>query len=542
MGAVVEVSYFNSFLLKDVGKLQSSTNYESNGLWPSLPWNPDGFPTFPLLANSSSSFPYEWYVEESRIRGGFNNTSTELGPRAFLSENNDDEKVLQSTLIYSGLFNSSTDVNNTNVFSVADNITRSLDPRYGNIQFIHARDTDLTVFQQSRISRALIDKDALYTQTGTSNVVAVNSVIGTIVPYEGDYGISDQPESFAYYGFRRYFSDVNRGAIMRLSRDGLSEISNFGMSDFFRDKLGEINNRPTTFTVVVNITSISGATAVVDDVSNLTLGMQLVFNTALVLYLTNINSSTKTITCSNTITGAEPTSITASMAVKDKILGGWDAHNKNYVLSIQRANPNPSTDYGYETLNFDDSIKGWVSFFTYKPTQVNSLKNIYYTFDNLDLYKHYSSQARNTFYNTQSSSKIEFVFNNNPSVQKVFSTVNYEGYSGWKASTVVSDETGADSNVFYNDSTNIIKSYDEGLYTDPLTGQPQRAGFNRKENLYVANLINNSSVMPGEIVFGNKISGVKGYFLTVTLETDSTTDLNGPKELFSVGSRFVRSS
>ena len=93
MGAVVEVSYFNSFLLKDVGKLQSSTNYESNGLWPSLPWNPDGFPTFPLLANSSSSFPYEWYVEESRIRGGFNNTSTELGPRAFLSENNDDEKV-----------------------------------------------------------------------------------------------------------------------------------------------------------------------------------------------------------------------------------------------------------------------------------------------------------------------------------------------------------------------------------------------------------------------------------------------------------------
>mgnify|MGYP003633013020 FL=1 len=252
MGAVIEVSYFNSFLLKDVGKLQSSTNYESNGLWPSLPWNPSGFPTFPLLASSINSFPYEWYVEESRIRGGFNNTSTELGPRAYISESNDDEKVLQSSLIYSGLFNSSTDVNNTNVFSVADNITRSLDPRYGNIQFIHARDTDLTVFQQSRVSRALIDKDALYTQTGTSSVVAVNTVIGTIVPYEGDYGISDQPESFAYYGFRRYFSDVNRGAIMRLSRDGLSEISSFGMSDFFRDKLGQINNKPTTFTVLMD--------------------------------------------------------------------------------------------------------------------------------------------------------------------------------------------------------------------------------------------------------------------------------------------------
>ena len=48
--------------------------------------------------------------------------------------------------------------------------------------------------------------------------------------------------------------------------------------------------------------------------------------------------------------------------------------------------------------------------------------------------------------------------------------------------------------------------------------------------------------MPREVIFGNKISGVKGYFLTVTLETDDTTDINGPKELFSVGSRVVKSS
>ena len=126
--------------------------------------------------------------------------------------------------------------------------------------------------------------------------------------------------------------------------------------------------------------------------------------------------------------------------------------------------------------------------------------------------------------------------------KKFFSTINYEGYNGWKASAIISDETGSDDNVFYNDSTNLIESYDEGLYTDPLTGQPQRAGFSRKENLYVANLINNSSVMPREVIFGNKISGVKGYFLTVTLETDDTTDINGPKELFSVGSRVVKSS
>ena len=48
--------------------------------------------------------------------------------------------------------------------------------------------------------------------------------------------------------------------------------------------------------------------------------------------------------------------------------------------------------------------------------------------------------------------------------------------------------------------------------------------------------------MPGEVVFGNSISGIKGYFATVTIQTDGTTDISGAKELFSVGTTFVRSS
>ena len=72
--------------------------------------------------------------------------------------------------------------------------------------------------------------------------------------------------------------------------------------------------------------------------------------------------------------------------------------------------------------------------------------------------------------------------------------------------------------------------------------QPKRAGFDRKENLYVANLINSSVVRPGEIIFGNSISGIKGYFATVKISTDNYTDVGGLKELWSVGSRYVRSS
>ena len=85
-------------------------------------------------------------------------------------------------------------------------------------------------------------------------------------------------------------------------------------------------------------------------------------------------------------------------------------------------------------------------------------------------------------------------------------------------------------------------SYYQGEYTDTITGQTKRAGFDRKENLYVANLINNSIARPDEIIFGSSISGIKGYFATVKISTDTYTDVGGLKELWSVGSKFVRSS
>jgi hypothetical protein len=94
---------------------------------------------------------------------------------------------------------------------------------------------------------------------------------------------------------------------------------------------------------------------------------------------------------------------------------------------------------------------------------------------------------------------------------------------------------------FYEDKIVSIKSYDEGYYTDNQ-GYAFRAGFNRKENLYVANLINASSQRQDGILFGAQMSGIKGYFATVKIQTDSSTNKGGLKELWTVGTKFVQSS
>jgi len=545
MGAIVEVSYFNSYKLVSLGG--SAGSY---GTYAGLPWNPPGYPEFPVNATVDAANPsndiderYEWYVEEARIRGGYNNTSVAFGPRAYVPEDNDDIQIFGNSLIYSGVFNSKTDINQTNVFSVGEQITRSLDPRYGNINLIYSRDTDLTVFQQNKTNRALIDKDAIYSAEGTSTITTAQAVIGTITPYEGDYGISNQPESFANYGFRRYFSDVNRGAIMRLSRDGLTEISQYGMSDYFRDQLSSINNEFKIYSFVSTISNVSGTDFTVSsaDKEYLQIGMQLQFDTGQTAYINRFNSSTNIVTVSETITGT-PSTVTITKSVKDKVVGAWDAHNKNYVVSIQPAITNNTQVDNYNTLNFDDGINGWVSFFTYKPTEPKSLKNVYYSFNNTTLYRHYAGNSRNNFYGVYSPSYVELIFNAGPSSRKLFQTVNYEGYNGWEIVSFKSDETGIDNGAFYNDNTFTVKSYDEGLYKDSITQQPKRAGFNRKENLYTANIVNNSIAMPGEVLFGSSISGIKGYFATVKIQTDSTTDIAGAKELFSVGTKFVQSS
>ena len=71
-------------------------------------------------------------------------------------------------------------------------------------------------------------------------------VIGTVQAYVGNFGISKNPESFAVYGRRKYFTDKDRNAVMRLSQDGLTEISNYGMIDFFRDQFGTMGDGKLT--------------------------------------------------------------------------------------------------------------------------------------------------------------------------------------------------------------------------------------------------------------------------------------------------------
>ena len=470
MGAIIEVSYFNSFLLK---KTVDTVPTPDVPVWNGSFGVPTGVAGSTPIANvTPSTDGSSWAIEEARIRGGYNNTNIDYGVKAYLVEDNPNASFRINALIYSGIYNSRTGINNTNVFSVGEDITKSVDPANGSIQKLYAEDTNLVIFQESKVSRALIDKDAIYSAEGGGTVTSSNLVIGAIQPYAGEFGISRNPESFATYGYRKYFTDKNRNSVLRLSRDGITEISNYGMTDYFRDQLGALDG---------------------------TFG-------------------------------------------KGKAIGGYDIYTKQYVLSLQQseqtiatppiANPNPQS----VNLSFDERVLGFPSLFSYQPDQILSVQSNYYTFKGNKLYKHYDSAvARNNFYGVQYDSSIQFVFNPSPSLSKVFKTVNYEGSNGWEIPSF-----NANRSFELKDTISPVLSYNDGAYPGDF-GYTYYAGFDRKEGKYMANLVNNSVATQGEVVFGNSMTGVKGYIATVTIKSD-TTSRTGPMELFAVSTNYVESS
>ncbi len=620
MSAIIEVNYFNSYWLKRIvtgtqckSFTDNTTDYqatEDNGTftWPGPYDNGDAVtnvnsPTTStegclgtLPATSPPSMFQNWFVEESRIRGGYNNVSTDLGVKAYLNEKNPVQKHRTNSLIYSGSFNSDTNFNETNVFPVGDSISKSLDPHNGSVQKLYAEDTNLIVFQEDKVSRALIDKDAIYSAEGGGSVTSTNLVIGQFVPYIGDFGISTNPESFAVYGFRKYFSDRNRNAIMRLSRDGLTEISNYGMVDWFRDNLSalpendfEVSNTATVTGNSFISSSTNTYTFQVIDNNNLKTGSIVNYSTDQGVSYTpkGVISSIEPVTNTNLIQivvvgeDADLTSFNNGDVIRfvsyasSRIIGGWDIYTKQYQLSLQSTPTSVDRNSNYSTLAYDEDVRGWTSFFSYKPELTSSLKNTYFSFYEGRLYQHNfpAQNNRSTFYSTRTPASVTFVFNAQPDLSKNFLTINYEGSSGWQCSSFLSDEQepvptyslsgniytpnfGAQNYKTYFDETSSVLSVVEGAYdsSNPIlygvsiqTPPFYNAGFTVKENLYTANLISNSQPRAGEVLFNTDplkaypMSGIKANYATVTMEEDAATDQGGMKELFAVSTTFSKS-
>ena len=595
MATSIEISYFNCFWAKKINNKFTASQYNTSGYgsisklpnWPGLPYKKydstsasTRYLNYATAVNSDATLKQRpdidlsptvnyvslnWIIEESRIRGAFNASSTGYGVKAYLLDEEYTSTIRKNNIIYSGLFNSKTNVNETNVFSSAQSITFAAPEQYGSIQKLYSEDTKLIIFQENKVSRSMVNKNIIYTSEGRSaNVGTQNMVLGEITPFVGEYGISSNPLSFAQFGRRKYFTDKNRNVVLRLSDNGLTEISSYGMADFFRDNLSDIDDNVYQEVVTRTLSGVQvpsypyspqqpvtpGQPYIEiatpgewgDILTEIPIGSLAIINgidTGCYVRNVDLNSGRVQLTDLIPLDISSGGTVNFVTYIKDTIIGAYDVYNDNYLVSLQKRQGT------YNTLVFDEKVLGWVTFYDYKPSNAKSLFDRFYTTNQTNLWVHNAdSSLRNSFYSSQPlKSSIEFVFNAQPNIVKTFKTVNYEGSSGWQVEKMESDPTGpnnAGGTINNTDTISVIKSYEEGEYIED--GITYNAGFYLKENRYVANVINNSPAAPGEIIIGAEASGIKGYFTTLKLTTDATTDLGGTKELFAVGSEYVVSS
>jgi hypothetical protein len=194
-----------------------------------------------IVLNFSDCFTFANGVESYKIEDSLAAPYFRLGERVSSVAGQDFQLTNRyASITYSGVFNPENNVNKLNEFNLGLANFKDLERRFGSIQKISGRQTDILVLQEDKISYVLAGKNVLSDAAGGSGAIsAIPEVLGNQIARIEEYGISLNPESYVEWGFDKYFTDQKRGSVIKLSGAGpnedLSIISNEGMRSWFRD-------------------------------------------------------------------------------------------------------------------------------------------------------------------------------------------------------------------------------------------------------------------------------------------------------------------
>lgn len=189
-----------------------------------------------------NAFAFGNGVESYRIYDNYLRPTMKYSPRAtsVIEDYKQEEKM--ASLCYSGIYKGDTSTNRLNSFNLSQANFKNLDKQYGPIQKLYAQDTNLMVLQQDKITSVLYGKNLLVDAVGGGQVASVPEVLGNQIVHPSEYGISNNPESFAKFSNMVFFTDSRRGAVLQMLGDQVIEISANGMRNYFRDELKDNPN------------------------------------------------------------------------------------------------------------------------------------------------------------------------------------------------------------------------------------------------------------------------------------------------------------
>jgi len=152
-------------------------------------------------------------------------SSVNSNGRAFVFDENANQVTYPVMHRWSLAYQRNTNINQTSRFYAQnfDELVRE----YGAIKRMMFWDKVLTFFQERKCGQTGVYKKFITDTAGNQQLITSTNIIteNNVQYYAGDFGVSNQPDSVVQSGFVYYFVDPIKGKQLRLSRDGVTDLS-----------------------------------------------------------------------------------------------------------------------------------------------------------------------------------------------------------------------------------------------------------------------------------------------------------------------------
>ena len=430
------------------------------------------------------------FTEDYSICDFFNSKNRSTGkPYSYIP----DAKTMRrlSSVTYSDAFVADSDNLGLSSFNLSLANWSDLDVSYGQIDALVPRGDALTVLQDSKASQLPIGRNLIEYSSGQKGVSVSTNVLGTASYYAGDYGSSGNPESVVERFGVLYYTDAKAGKVIRISADGITPISEKGMSSFFENRFKSLLENSTNPMVIGGfdpdndeyIVSIEGTNASTvsvgdtdfdlptDSAGNIVLNPTYTSQTILwnlfgsnwdefcgdwddvgngIVFLDNV-LQTNGVLVDVSFVGSSSTidivltdssysfTIIAQLNLSTGVLTIPSTTCTGTAVTIGSS----SSSSGSTTIAYKHKEGVWGSKYSFVPSNYVHINNTMYSFfenGGSIVWEHNANDTRNNFYGTQYTSMFESVSNYNPSMIKVFESIGIEGNGTWTSVVNTSDQ------------------------------------------------------------------------------------------------------
>lgn len=453
------------------------------------------------MINSGAKQKQEFYVEDYFLNDFTESNHISIG-RANIYSAFYRQQDKETSITYSDVYQPATSFNGFSTFDYNEGNWKDYSAIYGTIQKIHYRASEygsLVMITEDRTFTIPVEKDILLTADGQSSLALSNKILGKENAMSSYHGISKNPESFVYNGSVLYWTDIRRGAALRLSRDGITVISDVKLKDFFRDKSEDYQSFNPQLNWELNYGNFKNY---MFNVFSSKFRIKGGYNPKHGEYIVQLPSLSRR--------GEEWSNI---VSIYDNEISTWENILDYTTIVLQDGTPfgEPYKDIIKATggvIAWTEAQKRWTTTYSHVADYYGKINRLFTSWKGGSLYLHDTdSDNYNTFYGVTYNTELDFSIYGEPS--EVSMVKGYKSIQLEANKELESDENGVEE----TEKT----SYDITLITDMTNTFVNRNNFDTRENKQYAQIPFVTTNGTGSEIIGVGLGTVEtGSLQTVT--------------------------